>query len=69
MSVLELAETVQAVVEEERGYRVDIEMVENPRGEETAAEDFTVDTSEARDAIGFEARESVEDTVREIVAE
>jgi UDP-glucose 4-epimerase len=67
MSVLGLAETVQEVVEEERGYTVDIEMVENPRGDESAADDFTVDTSEAREAIGFEARESVEETVREIV--
>jgi UDP-glucose 4-epimerase len=67
MSILGLAETVQEVVEEERSYAVDIEMVENPRGDESAADDFTVDTSEAREAIGFEARESVEETVREIV--
>ena len=67
MSILGLAETVQEVVEEERGYTVEIEMVENPRGDESAADDFTVDTSEAREAIGFEAQESVEETVREIV--
>ena len=67
MSVLGLAETVQEVVEEERGYTVEIEMVENPRGDESAADDFTVDTGEAREAIGFEAQESVEETVREIV--
>lgn len=67
MSVLELAETVQQVVEEERGYTVDIEMVENPRGGESASEDFTVDTEEARDSVGFRAEESVKNTVREIL--
>lgn len=67
MSVLELAETVQRVVEEERGYTVEIEMVENPRESETVSEDFTVDTDEASDAIGFETEYSVEDAVREIM--
>ncbi|MDZ7687750.1 MAG: NAD-dependent epimerase/dehydratase family protein [Halobacteriales archaeon] len=67
MSVLELAETVRDIVEEERGYTVEIEMVENPRGTETVSEDFVVDTDEARDAIGFEAEYTVEDAVREMV--
>jgi len=67
MSILGLAETVQEVVEEERGYTVEIEMVENPRGGETAGGDFTVDTDGARESIGFEAKNSVEETVREIV--
>jgi UDP-glucose 4-epimerase len=67
MSVLELAETVRDIVEEERGYRVDIEMVENPRESETVSDDFVVDTDEARDAIGFEAEYTVEDAVREMV--
>jgi UDP-glucose 4-epimerase len=67
MSVLELAETVRDIVKEERGYTVEIEMVENPRESETVSEDFAVDTDEARDAIGFEAEFTVEDTFREIV--
>lgn len=68
MSVLDLAEMVQSVVEEERGYTVEIEMVENPRGSETAAEDFTVDTDEAREEIGFEVKESVEQTIHQLTS-
>jgi UDP-glucose 4-epimerase len=67
MSVLELAETVRDIVEDERGYSVEIEMVENPRESETVSEDFVVDTDEARDSIGFEAEYTVEDAVREMV--
>jgi len=67
MSVLELAETVRDIVEEERGYTIEIEMVENPRESETVSDDFVVDTDEARDAIGFEAEYTVEDAVREMV--
>lgn len=66
-SIIEIAEVVQGIVEEERGYSVPIERVENPRGEETAGEDFTVDTSVARDLIGFEPMHSVEQTIREMV--
>lgn len=68
-SVLELAELVQRVVREERGIDIDIEMVENPRSAETDAADFTVDTSYARESIGFETEYSVEETVRELVTE
>jgi len=68
-SVLEIANLVQRVTREERGYEVDVELVENPRGSEAAGENFTVDTSAARDAIGFEPTHSVEETVRELVRE
>jgi len=67
MSVLELAETVQGIVNEELGYEVEIEMVENPRESETVSDDFVVDTDEARDAIGFEAEYTVADAVREMI--
>ncbi|GGL59554.1 NAD-dependent epimerase/dehydratase family protein [Halocalculus aciditolerans] len=67
-SVLALAELVQRVTREELGVEIDIEMVENPRSAETDAADFTVDTSHARDAIGFETEHSVEETVRELVS-
>jgi len=67
MSVLELAETVQEIVNQERGYNVEIEMVKNPRESETVSDDFVVDTEGARDAIGFEAEYSVEDAVRVMV--
>jgi UDP-glucose 4-epimerase len=67
MSVLELAETVRDIVEEESGYTVEIEMVKNPRDSETVSDDFVVNTDGARDAIGFEAEYAVEDAVREMV--
>lgn len=67
MSVLEIAETVQRVVREERGYEPGIEMVENPRESETEATDFDVDTREAERVIGFEVEHDVESTVREMV--
>lgn len=69
MSVLDLANLVQRVTREERGYEPEIELVENPRGEEAAGSDFSVDTETAREIIGFEAEYTVEETVRELLAE
>lgn len=69
MSVLYLANLVQRVCEEERGYAPEVELVENPRGEEAAGSDFSVDTSFAAESIGFEAEHSVESTVREMFSE
>ncbi|WP_135534400.1 MULTISPECIES: NAD(P)-dependent oxidoreductase [Halostella] len=66
-SIKDIAEVVQATVAEERGYEVPIEMVENPRESETDVSDFTVDTSEAETAIGFEAEYDVERAVREMI--
>lgn len=68
LSIRELAETVQEIVMEERGVEVPIEMVENPRGSEAVGSDFTVDTSAAAEAIGFEAEYTVERAVREMVS-
>ncbi|WP_237560566.1 NAD-dependent epimerase/dehydratase family protein [Halostella litorea] len=66
-SILDIAEAVQSIVADERGYEVPIEMVENPRESETEVGDFTVDTSEARAEIGFEAEYDVDRAVREMV--
>ncbi|MEF8800583.1 MAG: NAD-dependent epimerase/dehydratase family protein [Halolamina sp.] len=69
MSVLDLANLVQGVCEEERGYAPPVELVENPRGEEAAGSDFSVDTSRAAETIGFEAEHTVEETVRAMLSE
>lgn len=69
MSVLDLASLVQRVCDEERGYEPTVELVENPRGEEAAGSDFSVDTSRAAETIGFEAEHSVEETVRDLLSE
>jgi UDP-glucose 4-epimerase len=62
-----VAETVQRVVAEEAGIDVDIELVENPRAGETLVSEFAVDTSAARDRLGWEAEHSIEESVRELV--
>jgi len=69
MSVLDLAHLVQRVCDEERDYAPEVELVENPRGEEAAGSDFSVDTTRAAETIGFEAEHSVEGTVREMLSE
>jgi UDP-glucose 4-epimerase len=66
-SILDIAETVQAIVEDERGFRVPIELVDNPRSDETEVGDFDVHTDRAREVIGFEATRSIESAVRSMV--
>lgn len=68
-SVIELAELVQRLVEEERGESIDVELIENPRGvEETVAEDFSVDTDAAHQLLGFENELTVDDTIRALLS-
>ena len=66
MSILELAETVQDVIAEERGYTVEIDLVDNPRSDEAVADDFTVDTTEAAEQIGFDTEWRVAEFIREL---
>ena len=63
-SIRTVAETIQGVAGE-YGVDVDVELVENPRaGEETLVSEFAVDTSTARETLGWEPRQSVEETAR-----
>ncbi|OYR55427.1 NAD-dependent epimerase/dehydratase family protein [Halorubrum halodurans] len=64
LGVMEVAEIVQEAAREERGIEIDVELVENPRSGETMVEEFGVDISGARDVLGWEVRESVEEAVR-----
>jgi len=66
-SVMTVAETVQGVAAETRGLEVGVELVENPRSNETLVERFPVDTSPVRETLDWEPRESVEATVRELL--
>ena len=68
MGVMEVAEIVQGAAREERGAEVDVELVENPRSEETMVGEFGVDISGARGTLGWEVRESVAGAVREGLA-
>jgi len=65
-SVKTVAERIQTLAKEIGDVDVTVELVENPRaGEETLVEEFVVDTSAARETLGWEVRHSIEDTVRE----
>ncbi|PSQ24243.1 oxidoreductase [Halobacteriales archaeon QS_8_65_32] len=65
LSVREVADLVQTAAREERGLSVDVTSVANPRGNDTTGgRDFTVETAEAADALGFVPEHDVETTVR-----
>ncbi|RJS98305.1 NAD(P)-dependent oxidoreductase [Halococcus sp. IIIV-5B] len=64
-SVHEVAELVARIAKEERGTEVDIELVENPRAGETMVDSFAVDTTRAREELGWETEHSLEATIRE----
>jgi UDP-glucose 4-epimerase len=67
-SVEAVAELVQSIAAEERDQQVDIELVENPRGDgETLVEDFSVDTSKAESVLGWEPKHTVEDSIRRLL--
>jgi UDP-glucose 4-epimerase len=66
-SVRSVAELVRDAAAEIVGADVDVEVVENPRGNETLVSDFGVDTSTAADRFDWTARHGVEDTVREVL--
>ena len=66
-SVLELAELVRSVAAEEAGRDVDVELVENPRSDETRVEEFGVDTARTRRELDWEPERSVEESVRALV--
>lgn len=69
-SVREIAEIVQRAAQEVRNLDVSVEYVENPRGDEaTESTDFTVETTTAREQIGFTAKQDVESAVREMLQE
>jgi len=65
-SVGDLAELVRRLAREERDIEVDVELVENPRaGEETLVSEFPVDTTRAREELGWGTEHTLETTVRE----
>ena len=67
MSVMAVAEIVQEAMQAERGITVAIDLVENPRSDETMVKEFGVDISAAKAALGWEAAESIRDSVRQLV--
>jgi len=68
-SIMTVAETVRDAAADVRGIDIDIELVENPRSGETLVSDFDVDTSRAREELGWEPEYTVADSVRTLLAE
>src|SRR6056297_820483 len=67
-SVMTLAEWVAEIAAEERDIDANIELVENPRGNETLVDTFDVSTEKARDRLGWEPRETVESSIRKLLS-
>jgi len=66
-SVILVAERVNALAREELGREVDVQLVDNPRSGETLVEAFAVDTTRARDRLGWEPEHTVDASVRELL--
>lgn len=62
-SVEEVAERVHAMAQR-AGYETSVELVDNPRSGETMVEQFGVDTSKAREELGWEPTRTIEDTIQ-----
>ncbi|SFR90391.1 Nucleoside-diphosphate-sugar epimerase [Halomicrobium zhouii] len=69
-SVETVANLVADVAAEHAGERPEVTLVENPRADdETLTDTFEVDTSRAREKLGWSAERDIESVVREIFAD
>jgi len=66
--VTAVAELVRDIAAEETDFEPDIEYLENPR-DETLVSEFEVDTTRAREALGWRVEHSVEESVRSLLTE
>lgn len=69
MSVMSIAEIVRAKAAEEFGIDVQIELVENPRSDETMVEEFSVDTSKARETLGWTPQKDLRESVSKLLSQ
>jgi nucleoside-diphosphate-sugar epimerase len=68
-SVETVANLVADVAAEEAGIDAEVTLVENPRADaETLTDSFEVDTTRAREKLGWEPERDVESVVREMIA-
>jgi UDP-glucose 4-epimerase len=67
LSVIRVAEMVRDIAREESRIDVDIEIVENPRVDETMVEEFGVDISAAREELGWKGMETVEQSISKLL--
>ena len=66
-SVHTVATLVQRIAAEEAGIETEVTVVENPRGNETLVRDFQVDTTRAREELGWAPTHSVEESIRALI--
>lgn len=69
LSVMTVAETVQTVAAEVADVDVDIDLVENPRGNETLVEEFGVDISRARRELDWGPTHTIKETVTQLLTQ
>ncbi len=68
LSVHRVAELVQEAVAAERAIDVPIELVDNPRDDETLVSEFAVETTRARSDLGWEPERTVAEAVSDLVS-
>jgi UDP-glucose 4-epimerase len=69
MSVMAVAEIVQKAAEAKRETTVAVDLVENPRSDETMVEEFGVDISAAKEALSWKPAENLQDSIQQLVAQ
>jgi len=69
LSVHRVAELVQSAVAAETGAEPPIELVENPRADETLVPEFAVDTTATRATLGWSPQRTVADAVADLVTD
>ena len=69
ISVMRIAEIIQEYMKTERDTNVDIELVPNPRGDETMVEKFSVDIGDAQERLGWEPQQNVPTTIQSLLSQ
>lgn len=67
ISVMEIAEKVQKIYSEEKGFEPEIKLVDNPREAETVEDNFKVDVSDIEEEIGFRPEIKLEEGIRSLI--
>lgn len=66
LSILDIANIVKNIAIK-KGYKTDIQLIENPRMGEVTVENFAIDTTKAKEELKFQAKINIEDTVVEMI--
>ncbi|RLM70755.1 NAD-dependent epimerase/dehydratase family protein [Halorubrum sp. Atlit-8R] len=67
MSVMEVAEIVREAAKLELAKEIDVQLVKNPRSNETTVDQFEVDISKAVQELDWEPSEGVRSSVRDLI--